>query len=91
MAVASGVVSCFVCCYPSVVFIAAIFIRGVHLIGASRAGVFINLVPIFASAFSAIFIGEKFKMYHLIGLLFVLTGIWIAERLGQRLKDDNDK
>ena len=52
---------------------------------------FINLVPIFASAFSAIFIGEKFEMYHLIGLIFVLTGIWIAERLGQRIKDDNDK
>jgi hypothetical protein len=27
----------------------------------------------------------------LIGLIFVLTGIWIAERLGQRIKDDNDK
>ena len=52
---------------------------------------FINLVPIFASGFSAIFMGEKFKMYNLTGLIFVLTGIWIAERLGQRIKDDNDK
>ena len=80
----------FVVIFPS--FLSQLFfIRGVHLIGASRAGVFINLVPIFASAFSAIFIGEIFKMYHLIGLIFVLTGIWIAERLGQRIKDDNDK
>lgn len=80
----------FVVIFPS--FLSQLlFVKGVHLIGASRAGVFINLVLIFPSGFSAIFIGEKFKMYHLMGLIFVLTGIWIAERLGQRIKDDNDK
>ena len=58
------------------------FIRGVQLIGASRAGIFINLVPVFASIFSILVIGEEFENYHAIGLLLVLIGIWVAERIG---------
>ena len=80
----------FVVIFPS--FLSQLFfIRGVHLMGASRAGVFINLVPIFASAFSAALIEEKFYLCHLIALILVLTGIWIAERLGLRKKDDSNK
>ena len=80
----------FVVIFPS--FLSQLFfIRGVHLMGASRAGVFINLVPIFASAFSAALIEEKFYLFHLIALILVLTGIWIAERLGPRKKDDINK
>jgi drug/metabolite transporter (DMT)-like permease len=80
----------FVVIFPS--FLSQLFfIRGVHLIGAPRAGVFINLVPIFASAFSAVLIGEKFYLFHLIGLICVLTGIWLVERLGPRKKDAINK
>ena len=63
------------------------FIKGVQLIGASRAGVFINMVPIFASVFSVIFIGETFESYHMIGLILVLTGIAIAERMGKNIRN----
>jgi drug/metabolite transporter (DMT)-like permease len=56
------------------------FMRGVQLIGPGRAGVFINLVPIFASAFSVLLLGEHFAVFHGVGMALVLGGIWLAER-----------
>jgi len=55
------------------------FIQGVSLIGASRAGVFFNLVPVFASIMAVIFLHEVFQMYHALALMLVLGGIWISE------------
>ena len=56
------------------------FMRGVQLIGPGRAGVFINLVPIFASALSVLLLGEEFGLFHAVGMVLVLGGIWVAER-----------
>lgn len=56
------------------------FMRGVELIGPSRAGVFVNLVPVFASAMAILLLGEVFALYHGVALAFVLGGIWIAEK-----------
>jgi drug/metabolite transporter (DMT)-like permease len=70
----------FVIAFPS--FMSQLFfMRGVQLIGPSRAGVFINLVPIFASSFSVMFLGERFASFHAIGILLVLGGILVAERV----------
>jgi drug/metabolite transporter (DMT)-like permease len=55
------------------------FIQGVTLIGASRAGVFVNLVPVFASIMAVIFLQEAFRMYHALALILVLGGIWLSE------------
>jgi drug/metabolite transporter (DMT)-like permease len=55
------------------------FIQGVTLIGASRAGVFVNLVPVFASIMAVIFLQEVFHMYHALALMLVLGGIWLSE------------
>lgn len=65
--------------FPS--FLAQIcFLRGVTLIGPSRAGVFVNLVPIFASVLAVIFLQENFEPFHGIALVLVLGGIWLSER-----------
>lgn len=56
------------------------FIRGVELIGPGRAGVFINLVPVFAAGLAVLLLGETFQSYHFVALIFVLGGIWLAER-----------
>ena len=70
----------FVIAFPS--FMSQLFfMRGVQLIGPGRAGVFINLVPIFASSFSVMFLGERFASFHAIGIMLVLGGIWVAERV----------
>lgn len=65
--------------FPS--FVAQIaFIQGVSLIGPSRAGVFVNLVPVFASILALIVLKEPFEPFHAIALALVLGGIWLSER-----------
>ena len=56
------------------------FMRGVQLVGPARAGIFVNLVPIFASFLSVLILGETFAVFHAVGLVLVLGGIWVAER-----------
>ena len=55
------------------------FIQGVNLIGPGRAGVFVNLVPVFASIMAVIFLQEVFQAYHALALMLVLGGIWLSE------------
>lgn len=65
--------------FPS--FLAQIFfIEGVSLIGPGRAGIFINLVPVFASILAVLILGEPFEGYHAAALALVLSGIWLAEQ-----------
>ena len=72
-------VTFFIALFPS--FIAQIcFIRGVELIGPGRAGVFVNLVPVFAALLAVLILGEIFRNYHGLALALVLGGIWLAER-----------
>jgi drug/metabolite transporter (DMT)-like permease len=56
------------------------FMRGVELIGPSRAGLFVNLVPVFGAILGVAILGEPFRWYHGLGLVLVLGGIWLAER-----------
>lgn len=56
-----------------------LYIRGVEIIGANRAGLFINLVPVFGTLLSVLLIGEQLEVFHLVALLLVLGGIAIAE------------
>lgn len=56
------------------------FIRGVELIGPARAGLFVNLVPVFGALLAVVLLGEPFAFYHALGLGLVLGGIWLAER-----------
>jgi drug/metabolite transporter (DMT)-like permease len=56
------------------------FINGVALIGPGRAGVFVNLVPVFASILAVVFLREPFQGFHAVALSLVLGGIWLSER-----------
>ncbi len=60
------------------------FIQAVGLIGPARAGVFLNLVPIFGPLLALVVLGEPISLYHGVALALVLGGIYIAERLGAR-------
>jgi drug/metabolite transporter (DMT)-like permease len=65
--------------FPS--FLAQIFfIQGVTLIGPGRAGVFVNLVPVFASILAVVLLDEPFEVFHAVALGLVLGGIWLSER-----------
>jgi drug/metabolite transporter (DMT)-like permease len=60
------------------------FIHAVGLIGPARAGVFLNLVPIFGPLLAVLVLGEALSAYHAVALALVLGGIYIAETLGTR-------
>jgi len=69
----------FTAIFPSVLA-QAFFVRGVELIGANRAGLFINLVPVFGTLLSVAIIGEQVHAYHGVAMSLVLGGIWLAEQ-----------
>ena len=55
------------------------FIKGVTELGAGRAGIFVNLVPVFASILAVSVLGEPFRGYHAVALILVIGGIGLAE------------
>jgi drug/metabolite transporter (DMT)-like permease len=56
------------------------YLRGVDLIGPGRAGVFVNLVPVFAALLAVLLIAEPFAPFHAVALALVIGGIWLAQR-----------
>jgi drug/metabolite transporter (DMT)-like permease len=56
------------------------FNRGIALIGPNRAAPFLNLVPVFGSAMAILLLGERLRLFHLIGYALVVGGIIIASR-----------
>ena len=65
--------------FPSIVAQIS-FIVGVGILGPGRAGIFVNLVPIFASIFAVTFLDEPFEFFQGAALALVLFGIWLSER-----------
>ena len=69
-------------------FLAQIFfIRGVELVGASKAGLFINFLPIFAAILGVLLLGERLFVYHLISLFIVLLGVYLFMVIGDKEKN----
>jgi len=69
----------YVMVFPSIVSYLC-FNRGVELVGANRAGLFIHLMPVFGSLMAVLFLGEAFRWYHGVGVLLIGTGIYLATR-----------
>ena len=69
----------YVAAFPSIV---AFFCwnRGVELIGANRAGLFINLIPVFASIMAIIWLGESLEAFHMIGMILIFIGMILFNR-----------
>lgn len=60
------------------------YIRAVELIGANRAGLFINLLPVWGALLAITLVGEDFHAYHATALAMILLGIGFAEYGGKR-------
>ena len=56
------------------------WIKGIGIIGANRAGVFLHLMPVFGSIMAIVFFNEKFMIYHLLGALFIIAGITLSNK-----------
>lgn len=60
------------------------YMRAVQLIGPARAGLFVNLVPVFGALLAVLLIGEPFRAHHAAALGLVLLGIALAETSARR-------
>ena len=56
------------------------WIKGISIIGANRAGVFLHLMPIFGSLMAIILFNEKFMLYHFLGAIFIIVGITLSNK-----------
>ena len=53
---------------------------GVSGIGPSRAGVFTNLIPVSSLILSLVILGEALDFVRVIGVVLVLSGVWLVTR-----------
>jgi len=56
------------------------WIKGISLIGANRAGIFLHLMPIFGAIMAMIIFDEKFMIYHFLGAIFIIAGITLSNK-----------
>ena len=57
-----------------------LWIKAIKIIGANNSGLFLNLIPIFSSLISIIFLKEKLELFHIVGALLIFTGIYLVIR-----------
>ena len=57
-----------------------LWIKGVGLIGANRAGVYLHLMPILGAIMAMIIFDEKIMFYHFVGAIFIVSGIFLSNR-----------
>ncbi|MCA9921783.1 MAG: DMT family transporter [Anaerolineales bacterium] len=53
---------------------------GISVVGANRGGLFINLVPVFASLLSILFLDELPQLFHLAGMVLIFGGMLLFHR-----------
>lgn len=53
--------------------------NAVQVLGAIRANLFTNLIPVFTAAFSFIFLNEKLILQNMLGILLVIIGLILSQ------------
>ena len=56
------------------------WIKGISLIGPNRSSVFLHLMPILSAIMAMVIFKEKFMIYHVLGAIFILTGIILSNK-----------
>ena len=54
--------------------------RGIEMIGANRGGLFINLIPVFASLMAIIWLNESLMIFHVVGMVLIVMGMILFNR-----------
>ena len=54
--------------------------KTIKLIGPSRSGVFLHLMPIFSSLMAVFLLGEQFSFHHIVGTLLIISGILLSSK-----------
>jgi len=56
------------------------WIKGISIIGANRAGIFLHLMPIMGAIMAMLIFDEKFMFYHMWGAIFIIVGITLSNK-----------
>ncbi len=54
--------------------------RGVTQVGASVAGLFVHLMPVFGVVLAWLILDERLAAFHIVGIVLILTGITVTSR-----------
>ena len=54
--------------------------NAVARVGPNQAGMFMHLMPVFASLLAIAFLGERLHLFHVAGMAMILGGIWLTSR-----------
>lgn len=58
--------------------------RGVNLVGPSKAGLFLHLLPVYGAGLAALILGERLMAYHMTGFTLILVGLILTTRFGPK-------
>lgn len=75
---ANGLSMLYLGIFPSVVALTA-YVRGVSVLGPTRASGFLHLIPAFGAVGAGIFLGEQLALYHVLGLAIIFGGLYWAQ------------
>tara|TARA_B100000945_G_scaffold103464_1_gene81759 strand:+ start:320 stop:1219 length:900 start_codon:yes stop_codon:yes gene_type:complete len=56
------------------------WIKGISIIGANRAGIFLHLMPIMGAIMAMLIFEERFMFYHILGAIFIIAGITLSNK-----------
>jgi drug/metabolite transporter (DMT)-like permease len=54
--------------------------KAVLIVGPSRAGIFLHLMPVFSSFMAIFLLNEKFMNFHIFGAIAIILGIYLSSR-----------
>lgn len=52
--------------------------KAIEMAGPQRCAGFLNLIPLFSAIFATAFTGESIRLYHLLGAVFIVGGVYIT-------------
>lgn len=58
--------------------------NAVDRVGPNRAGMFMHLMPVFASLLAIAFLDERLRLFHAAGMGMIFGGIWLTSRIGEQ-------
>jgi drug/metabolite transporter (DMT)-like permease len=61
-----------------------LFAFAVRKIGIIKANVFTNCIPIFTAFFSFVLLGDKLTVQNIIGMVIVITGLFMSQLDGRK-------
>lgn len=56
-----------------------LWVKAIDVLGADTSAMFLNLLPVLAVALAAALLDETIQLFHLIGGLFVISGVMMAQ------------